>query len=173
VIVRYTGRGKAGVKVGRFILLLVFIALFAAYLDDDLRQMLSKNNVRGPVTLGGILFFASFVLAISVDIVLSFVTKRRGQPALIMDRDGFQGRIFYRMKRFDWGDLARVSNDKAVIAMKPYQQGLVQLLDMIPTRFGPFNAANSIYFSVQSVDTDREDVLAFVREHAPGVREGT
>jgi hypothetical protein len=167
-VASYTGHGMIRTLAGKIILLFVFLALFAAYLDDDMRQMLSKNQLRGSVTAFGLFFFFVFLSGILIDIVLGAITTRRGQPALIMDRDGFQGRIFYRWKSYRWDALGQVYSPEGVIGLKPRPHGFAKLLDSIPTRFGPVTAANAIYLRVGSIDKSSDEIVGVIRRFAPG-----
>ena len=169
LLVSHTGRGVFRRLGGLLIVLLFFLALFGAYLNDDLRQLLSKNNARGPVTTGGPAFFAAAISAILIDMVFALLMLRRGRPALLMDGGGFGGRIFYRWRTFRWDQLDQISNEKGRIGLKPKPKGLARLIDIFPTRFGPVNATNAIYFSLHAVDKSRDEILAFIRERAPGI----
>lgn len=87
-VASYTG-AKVRYLLGRtFPFWFLLILLLAAYMNDEARQLLSKNQRAEPATPGGYLLLGALVAAAMIDMILVLATFRRGRPALIVSKDG-------------------------------------------------------------------------------------
>lgn len=117
LVVAYTGekiRYRLRQAVPAF---LFFVALLAVYVNDDARRFFSKGRDE-PAAAAGFVILGGFIAAPLLDMIATF---RRGRPALIVGRDGVEGPVFYRRRRFGWTDIADVfeKGGELLIELKP------------------------------------------------------
>jgi len=167
LIVRYTGVTRSAHLVKIALVAMVLFALLFAYQDEDLRQLLSKHRSREPASVWGVALLSVLAIAPLADLVLTSRLTRQGQLALMIDRDGVEGRIFYRRSKLAWSQIERVARTSGNLVVVPVRSGVAKAWAALPSRFGPDNAANAIYLPLAALDTGAEEILAAVRTFAP------
>lgn len=166
-VVRYTG-AKIGYLLRRAVpAYLFFVALIAVYINDGTRQMLSNGRDEPPSALG-LLILGTFVAAAFLDVILTIATFRRGNPALVIRKDGVEGPVIYRKRRFAWDDIAGVfeRGGDVLIERKPKNW-----LETFSVRHAPPGSRHRwtalMRTPLACVDRSAAEVSAALREFGP------
>lgn len=166
-VVRYTG-AKIGYLLRRVVpVYLLFVVLLCLYLNDETRQMLSKDR-EAPITPIGLFILGSFLVAALADLVLTIATFRRGRPALVIGKDGVEGPILYRTQRFGWADISEVfaQGGEVIIERKPKTWIEAQTVRRAPP--GSRHRMTALLRTpLACVDRSAAEISAALREYAP------